>query len=65
MENAASKAVEPLADPLVVYRDLKPVQRHVNGKPTTYAHQVYARPISEFTSTVSHNNNVVKRFIQI
>lgn len=51
----------PLADPLVVYRDLAPVMRHVNGR-HQYAHQRYARPLSDFTATVTHNNEQVNRF---
>jgi hypothetical protein len=64
MENDASKKMEPLSDPLVVYRDLTPVVRHVNGKPMA-AHQVYARKLSEFTGTVSKDENIVKRFRQV
>lgn len=36
-----------LPDPLVIYRDVEPIKRHVNGK-STIAHQVYARKLSDF-----------------
>lgn len=49
MDNAATGKMEPLQDPLVVYRDLIPVVRHVDGR-VQQAHQVYARPLSEFSA---------------
>lgn len=64
MENPASKKVEPLADPLVVYRDLDPVVRHINGK-NQAAHQVYARPLSEFTGMILKDEQPVKRFTRV
>jgi hypothetical protein len=57
-------AMDALADPLVVYRDLIPIVKHVQGKPMA-AHQVYARTLSEFTEMVTHNNESVKRFTKI
>jgi len=64
MENPESQKMEPLLDPLVVYRDVEAIVRHVNGR-LMVAHQVYLRKLSEFTATVSHNDNVVKRFTKI
>jgi hypothetical protein len=61
MDNPATAKMEALPDPLVVYRDVTPVKRHVKGKPQQ-AHQVYARPLSEFTSMVTHNELPTKRF---
>jgi hypothetical protein len=51
MDNAKTGAMEPLQDPLVVYRDLTPVVRHVEGR-RQMAHQVYARSLSEFTEMI-------------
>jgi hypothetical protein len=51
-----------LSDPLVCYRDLHPIVKHVDGKPQQAAHQQYARPLSEFTGFVSYNGEKVKRF---
>lgn len=64
MDNPATGKMELLADPLVVYRDLAPVMRHVDGK-HIYAVQHYARPLSEFVATVEHNGTMVKRFEKI
>jgi hypothetical protein len=61
VENDASKKMEPLADPLVVYHDVTPVVRHVEGK-VQAAHQVYARKLSEFKGTVSKDDNIFNRF---
>lgn len=49
MDDVATGKMAPLADPLVVYRDLNPVVRHVEGR-VQIAHQLYARPLSEFQS---------------
>lgn len=61
MDNTAIGKMEPLPDPLVVYRDIEAPVRHVNGK-SQAAHQVYARPLNEFTGTVDKNGEIVKRF---
>jgi hypothetical protein len=61
MDNPNTGKMEAIPDPLVVYRDVTPVVRHVNGKAQT-AHQVYARTLSEFTAIVPHNGKNVKRF---
>lgn len=50
--------MEALQDPLVIYRDIDAIVKHVNGKPRQ-AHQVYARPLSEFNALVDSG---VKRF---
>jgi len=63
MDNAAKGAMEPLADPLVVYRDLTALPGHVNGKPAV-PHKRYARTLSEFIGTVQKGNAIVKRFTQ-
>lgn len=63
MDGAGGK-MEALVDPLVCYRDLIPIVKHVNGRPIA-AHQVYARPLSEFMGMVDHpasNGQMVKRF---
>jgi hypothetical protein len=65
MENAAVGKMEPLPDPLVVYRDLQVVMRHVNGKYQN-AHQVYARAYSEFNGMVDLPHDIkVKRFTKV
>jgi hypothetical protein len=51
MDNASTGKMEALQDPLVVYRDVTRIKRHVNGKPKE-AHQVYAIKLSEFTAIV-------------
>ena len=61
MDNPTIGHMEPLQDPLVIYRDIDAIVKHVNGKPSQ-AHQVYARPLSEFTGIVSIG---VKRFKQL
>lgn len=61
MDNPAIGKMDPLPDPLVVYRDVEAPVRHVNGK-NQAVHQVYARPLSEFVGTVSHNGEPVRRF---
>lgn len=62
LENPRTGKMEPLPDPLVVYRDLDAIIRHVNGRPSA-AHQRYARALSEFTATVTlPDGQVVKRF---
>lgn len=61
MDNPAIGKMEPLPDPLVVYRDLEAPVRHVNGRSQS-AHQVYARTLNEFTGTVDNNGEAVKRF---
>lgn len=63
MDNPENGKMEALPDPLVCYRDLSPMARHINGRYQN-VHQVYARPLSEFTGTVTHNGEVVKRFTQ-
>lgn len=49
MDNTAVGKMEPLPDPLVVYRDLEAPVRRVNGRNQS-AHQVYARKLSEFNA---------------
>jgi len=61
MDNPTTGAMEPITDPLVVYRDVIPVVRHVNGR-AQQAHQVYARPLSEFIAMVDNAGISVKRF---
>ena len=61
MDNPTTGRMEPLQEPLVVYRDLEAIVKHVNGKPRQ-AHQVYARPLSEFTALVDSG---LKRFKQL
>lgn len=57
--------MELLQNPLVVYRDLMPAQRHINGKFLTVM-QNYALPISEFSGIVKKEDGTeVKRFIKI
>lgn len=63
MDSPTVNKMEPLADPLVVYRDVEAPVRHVNGKKQS-AHQVYARALSEFTGTVTRDGEPVKRFIK-
>lgn len=53
--------MEPLADPLVIYRDLEPTMQHVNGR-YQWVHKRYGRKLSEFKGTVEHNGEIVKRF---
>lgn len=58
-----SGKMEPIADPLVCYRDVAALPKHVNGKPTTLYHQTYARPLSEFLgNAVNEGGQSVKRF---
>lgn len=64
MDNPATAKMEPLPDPLVVYRDLTPIVKHVRGK-AQQAHQVYAHSLAEFTGMVDHNKVKVKRFKKI
>jgi hypothetical protein len=61
MDNPETGHMEPLHDPLVVYRDVEPVVRHVNGR-AQQAHQVYAHPLSAFAGTVQVDDRQVKRF---
>ncbi len=61
MDNPATGKMAKLQDPLVVYRDLQAIQRHVKGR-VQMAHQVYARKLSEFNSMVTHNELPTKRF---
>lgn len=46
MDNPKGK-MAPLQDPLVVYRDVQAIVRHVKGR-SQQAHQVYALPLSSF-----------------
>lgn len=64
MDNTTTGNMEPLPDPLVVYRDLTPIVKHINGRAQA-AHQVYARPCSEFNAVVIHNEKTIKRFTSI
>jgi hypothetical protein len=55
--------MQPLADPLVCYRDVTPIPKHLNGKPVTSYHQTYARALSEFLGTTTNDGGqLVKRF---
>lgn len=63
MDNPANGHMDALADPLVVYRDIIPLVKHINGK-NQMAHSRYARPLSEFRAMVTHNEKLVKRFEQ-
>lgn len=66
MENPAKGKIERLEDPLVVYRDLTQIVEHdANGKPTPTTHKRYCRSLSEFTQTIAHNGQSVKRFVKI
>lgn len=56
----ASGAMAPLADPLVCYRDVQPIVKHVAGKPVP-AHQVYARPLSTFFELVEGKKRFTKQ----
>lgn len=58
MDGPAGK-MQPLEDPLVCYRDLAPIYKHIDGKPKTMAHQVYARPLSTFFEDIGDGR---KRF---
>lgn len=60
MDNADG-AMAPLVDPLVCYRDLEPIVRHIDGRMMA-AHQVYARPLSEFNAEIHIGT---KRFTHI
>lgn len=54
--------MEPLQDPLVVYRDINALVQHVNGRPTI-PHRRYARALSEFTGMAElPNGDLTKRF---
>jgi hypothetical protein len=64
MENPTNNKMAALADPLVIYRDVVAVVKHVNGKNQT-AHQVYARTLSDFTATIQHDNKSIKRFTHV
>jgi hypothetical protein len=65
MDNPATGKMEPLTDPLVVYRDLEAIVKHVNGRPSR-PHVRYARPLSEFTGMVVRDNEQpVKRFTKL
>lgn len=48
LDNATTGKMEPLPEPLVVYRDVVPVKRLVHGGERKEFHQVYARKLSEF-----------------
>ncbi len=62
--DGAQGTMEPLPDPLVVYRDLEAIVKHVNGRPIA-VHQRYARKLSEFIGMVSKGLETVKRFEKI
>lgn len=47
LDNPATGKMEPIPDPLVVYRDIQPVVRHVEGRPQQ-VHEVYGKVLSEF-----------------
>lgn len=61
MDNVETGKMEPLEDPLVVYRDLNGIPRHVNGH-MMIPHQVYARKMSEFKGMASNGQ---KRFTKL
>lgn len=61
MDNVATGKMDPLQDPLVVYRDVTPIVRNVNGRAQA-AHQVYAKALSEFTAIVEGKG---RRFSQV
>lgn len=65
LENSETNKMEPLQDPLVVYRDLENVPRHIKGKMSRDYTQHYARKLSEFNATISGPNGPVKRFTQM
>ena len=58
MNDPITGHMEPLQDPLVIYRD---IVKQVDGK-AYQAHQVYAQSLREFTGLVSPG---VKRFKQL
>jgi len=63
MENQSIGKMEPIANPLVVYRDLTPVAGHdIKGRPSNDIHKRYARTLSEFNATVMKDGETVKRF---
>ena len=64
MDNPTTGKMELAQDPLVVYRDIDQIMRHINGK-ATLGFNTYARKLSEFMATVMHNNETVKRFKKI
>jgi len=53
--------MQPLEDPLVCYRDLIYIAKHVAGKPVPMSHQVYARPLSTFLEDIGDGR---KRFVR-
>lgn len=59
MDNSKGK-MEPLNDPIVCYRDLKSIPRHVNGK-MQYPHQMYGRPLSSFFELVNGKKRFTKQ----
>jgi hypothetical protein len=59
MDGSDGKMKE-LTDPLVCYRDVVQVEKHIKGKPSTTYHQVYARPLSEFFATIEGKKRFTK-----
>jgi hypothetical protein len=64
MENKQKGKMEAIPDPLVVYRDLIPMDGHdVKGKPNKTIHRTYARALSEFNAMVTVSDSIqVRRF---